>query len=108
MNTSQIKLVALAMTLAFSLAACDKPSLAEQAGRETDRAAEKAGDKLDGASKKLSEQTAKTSEVLEDAAVTTKTKTARMAESSPNVLDIECGYGGRRASPRWLCRFASQ
>src|SRR4030066_1199145 len=102
MNIGQIKLLALAMTFAFALAACDKPNLAEKAGSEMDRAAEKAGDKLDGASKKLSEQTAKTSEVLEDAAVTTKIKTALMAESAPNVLDIECGYGGRRSSPRWL------
>lgn len=108
MNTGQIKLVALAMTLAFALAACDKPNLAEKTGSEMDRVVETAGDKLDAAPKKMSEQTAKTSEVLEDAAVTTKIKTALMAESAPNVLDIECGYGGRRSSPRWLCRFASR
>lgn len=108
MCTRKLKLVALTITFACALAACDKPISAEKAGREMDRAAEKAGDKLDEASKKLSEQMAKTSVVLDDAAISTKTKTAMLVESRSNALDIECGYGGRRSSPRWLCRFASQ
>lgn len=108
MLTQKLKLVALTVVFALALAACDKPNLAEKAGRDIDRVAEKGGDKPGETSKKPTEQTAKTSEVLEDAAITTKTKTVPMAESGPNVLDIECGYGGRRGSPRWLCRFASQ
>jgi len=108
MNTSNIKLVALALAFGFALAACDKPYSIEQAGREVDRVANQAGDELDEASKGLHEPTAITNEVLEDAAVASTTKTALMAESGSNVMDIECGYGGRRASPRWLCRFASQ
>ncbi len=88
MNTGRMKWMALAMTLAFTLAACDKPNSAEQAGREIDRAAEKAGDKLDEASQKLSEQTAKTGAALDDAAITTKIKTAILSESGLKVLDI--------------------
>ncbi|MEK6663655.1 MAG: BON domain-containing protein [Pseudomonadota bacterium] len=88
MNTDKMKLAALVMTFAFALAACDKPNSAEKAGREVDRAAEKAGDKLDEASKKLSEQTAKTGEAIEDAAITTKVKTAILAEPGLKVLKI--------------------
>ena len=101
MLTQNLKLAAFTMAFALALAACDKPILAEKAERGMGRVAEKAGDKPDEASKKPSE-------VLEDAAIATKTKTVPMAESGANVLDIECGYGGRRGSPRWLCRFASQ
>lgn len=108
MRTHKLKFVALTIAFALALTACDKPNLAEKAGREIDRVAGKGGDKPGEDSKKLSEQTARTSEVLENAAISTKTKTVLIAESGPNVLDIECGYGGRRGSPRWLCRFASQ
>lgn len=88
MKTSNINFVALSLILAFSLGACDKPNPAEQAGREIDRVTEKAGDKMDQASQKLSDQTAKSGEAIEDATITTKIKTAILAEPGLKVLQI--------------------
>lgn len=88
MNTEKMNWAVLAILFSFSLAACEKPNTAENAGREIDRAAEKTGDKIDEASKKVGEQAAKTGEVLDDAAVTTKVKTAILAEPGLRVLEI--------------------
>lgn len=92
MNISKAKLMAIAMTLVIPLAACDKPNSAEkagsEAGREIDRATEKAGEKLNQAAINLNEKTVKASAVIEDATLTTMTKTAILAEPGLKVLKI--------------------
>lgn len=89
MNTEKIHVAALAILFSFVLAGCNKPNSAEQAGRDIDRAAEKASDKMDRAAEKASEQTAKAGQVIEDAAITTKIKTAIAAEPGLKVLEIK-------------------
>ena len=108
MRTEKFKIGAIVIAFAFALAACDIPDSTEKATTEIDRAAERTGDKLDDASKKLSEQMDKANEIFNNAAITRNMKAAATAEPERNVLDIECGYGGRRAYPRWHCRIASQ
>ncbi|CAG0953412.1 Osmotically-inducible protein Y [Methylophilaceae bacterium] len=88
MNIQKMKLLALAMSLAFGLAACDKYGSAENAGEKLDDAAEKASEKMDEAGKKMSEQAAETSAVLDDATITTKIKSAILAEPGINSLQI--------------------
>jgi len=92
MMIKKMKWVAVGMLSFFVLAACDKPKSAETAGREVgreiDQATAKTSEKMDEASKKLSEQATKTGEVLDDAAVTTKVKTAILADPDLRVLEI--------------------
>jgi len=99
MSMEKMKLAALAMTVAFGLAACEKPKTAEtagekidqaaeKAGEKMDRAAEKAGEKMEDASKKLGEQATKAGEAMEDTTITTKIKSAILAEPGLKVLQI--------------------
>ena len=92
MYIEQIKRVVTTLTLALVLAACDQPNSAEkagsEAGREIDRATEKAGEKLNQAANNLNQQTVKASAVIEDATLTTMTKTAILAEPGLKVLNI--------------------
>ncbi len=88
MSASNIRWVALTITFASVLVACDRPNSAEQAGKKIDQAAEKVGDKLDEASKKLGEQAAITGAAFEDAAITTQIKTAFLSEPNLKVLQI--------------------
>lgn len=92
MTIAKIKVVTLMLACAIALAACDKPNSAENAGREAgkeiDRAAEKVDQKLDDAGKKLSETGTKTGNAIEDAAITTKVKSAILAEPGLKVLEI--------------------
>ena len=92
MTIGKLKVVTLTLACAIALAACDKPNSAENAGREAgkeiDRAAEKVDQKLDKASDKVSEAAAKTGNAIEDAAITTKVKSAILAEPGLKVLEI--------------------
>ena len=92
MMTKKMNWVAIGLLSVLGLAACDKPNSAEtagrEAGREIDQAAAKTGEKMDEASKKLGEKAAKTGEVLNDAALTTKVKTAILADPDLRVGEI--------------------
>ena len=99
MNKYKIKLMTLAMILAFGTVACDKPVSAEKTGAEIDQAvekatdkievaADKAGHKIDAASEKLNVETAKTRLALEDAAITAKIKANILAEPGLKSFDV--------------------
>jgi len=88
MKIKQVKVIALALMLAFGIAACDKPNSAEKAGKAIDQAAENAGKNIDQATSKLTDQAVKTSAVIEDSSITARVKNAIMAESGLKVLKI--------------------
>jgi len=87
MNTKEIKLAVFAIAFCFGLAACEKQTSAENAGKKIDLAVEKAGEKLDKASEKLSEQAAHVDKALEDASITAKVKAEIIAD--PNLKSLE-------------------
>ncbi|PKO91032.1 MAG: transporter [Betaproteobacteria bacterium HGW-Betaproteobacteria-1] len=88
MNIQGIKLIVLATTLAFGLAACEKYDSAEKAGEGLDKAAERAGERMDSASQAMSDQADEAGVVIDDTVITTKVKSAFMAEPGLQSLQI--------------------
>lgn len=82
---------AAAGALAFSLAACDQKSSADKVGQSIDRTIDKTGEqisqaadsaeqKMENAKSTVSEKTAQAGAAMGDAAITTKVKSALVAE----------------------------
>ncbi len=93
MNVSHsLKLIGIAITLAFGLSACDKPGPAETAGKHMDQAANTAGKKIEETASKLNEKIdvegEKTAIAIDDATITTKVKAAIFAEPGLKTLQI--------------------
>lgn len=84
----EIILIGASVLFVAGFSACNKPGPAETAGKEIDESAEKAADKIDHASDSLSTQGDKASEVVNDAAISTKVKTAIFAEPGLSSLRI--------------------
>lgn len=74
MNTHQFKLLGISLILAAGLTACDKPGPAESAGKKLDDTASDAG--------------SKTGTAIEDTEITTRVKTAFLAEPGLDSLKM--------------------
>ncbi len=88
MNSHEIKLLSLAMILAFGVSACDKPVSAEKTGAEVGQEVDKASDKIDAASEKLNIETTKTRLALEDSTMTAMIETKFSDEPDLKSSDI--------------------
>lgn len=92
MNTHQFKLLGISLILAAGLTACDKPGPAESAGKKLDETASDAGKKVSEATdkldKKLSDAGNKTGTAIEDTEITTRVKTAFLAETGLDSLKM--------------------
>ncbi len=84
----KIILIGASVLFVAGFSACEKPGPAETAGKAIDETAEKAADKIDHAGDSLSSQGDKAGEVINDAAITTKVKTAIFAEPGLSSLQI--------------------
>ena len=86
------KLIGISMLVVVGLSACDKPGLAESAGRKIDQTADEAskkiGDAADTVGEKINEQSIKAGVALDDTAITTKVKEAIFAEPDLKILRI--------------------
>lgn len=88
MMTTRRFLVSMAsILLAAGLTACNK-NPAETAGKSIDQAVKKTSAKIDDASKSIAQQTDNVSEAINDAAITTKVKTAILTEPNLKTLQI--------------------
>ena len=92
MNTHQFKLLGISLILAAGLTACDKPGPAESAGKKLDDTASDAGKKVSEATdkldRKLSDAGSKTGTAIEDTEITTRVKTAFLAEPGLDSLKM--------------------
>ena len=86
------KLLGLSMLVVGGLAACDKPSPAETAGKKIDQTADAAGKKMgeaaDKVGDKLGEQGLKAGVAIEDTEITAKVKASIFAEPGLRTLQI--------------------
>ena len=91
MNKVEEILIGTAVVVAVSLAlsACDKQHSAEDAGRSIDKFTDKATDTLNKASSSISNQSEKAGVTVDDTAITTKVKSAILAEPGLSVLQIK-------------------
>ncbi len=91
-SLESLKLLAVSLLLAASLAACDKPGPAEAAGKKIDQTADEAsrklGDAANKAGEKIGEQNAKASVAIGDAEITAKVKASIFAEPGLKTLQI--------------------
>lgn len=88
MQCKKILFATITLLLTFALGACDKPGSAEKVGKDIDSAVEKAGNKIDDAKVKMSEKSEKAETEIEGSLITTKIKSATLAEPGLNSLDI--------------------
>jgi hyperosmotically inducible periplasmic protein len=92
MNHLKLTAVSLSLLLALGLGACNKPGPAEQAGKKIDQVASDAGKKIeetaDKANKSISEQSAKAGMAIDDAEITTRVKSAFIAEAGLKTLEV--------------------
>ena len=86
------RVLGISLLLAAGLAACDNPGPAETAGKKLDDAANRTGVKIgetvDKVGEKLGEKSNQASIVLDDAAITTKVKSAIYSERGLKTLRI--------------------
>ena len=87
-DKSAYKWASIAIIFAVSVAACDKPGSAERLGEKIDESAERTGEKIDAMASKADDKSAQIGEALGDAAITTKVKSAILAEPGLKVLQI--------------------
>jgi len=89
---ANLKLISISTLLVAGLAACDNPGPAESAGKKIDQSVNDAGNKIsesaDKVAGKLDEQGEKAGVAIDDAAITSKIKTAIFAEPGLKTLQI--------------------
>ncbi len=82
----------MAILLAIGLSGCGKPGPAETAGQQIDATTEKAGnmigDAVDKVGEKIDAQNARTAVAMDDTEITTKVKSAILAEPGLRSLQI--------------------
>jgi osmotically-inducible protein OsmY len=91
-TVENFKLFGLSILLTASLAACDQPGPAENAGRKLDNASNQVGLKIGetvvNVEEKLKERNTKVGVALDDAEITTKVKSAIFSEPGLKTLRI--------------------
>ncbi|MGE5386652.1 MAG: BON domain-containing protein [Betaproteobacteria bacterium] len=83
----RIGLAMLGLTLALAVG-CNRNKTPETAGQRVDAAIEKSAEKMEAAADKLKQQSGKAGNAIDDAAITTKIKSAFVAEPTLSALDI--------------------
>lgn len=91
-NLKFFKLIAILVPLAAGLSACDKPGLAEKAGKNIDRTVDQVGQKIENTADKVGEKMSAQGEragvAIEDTEITAKVKAAIFAEPGLKTLQI--------------------
>ncbi len=76
------------LAASLALAGCNQQKTPETAGQKLDAAIEKSAEKMEAAADKLQQQAGKAGKAVDDATITTKIKSAFVAEPSLSALDI--------------------
>ncbi len=82
MATYQKSVIMIATWSCLAMVSCTNPNSAQQAGEKIDRAVEQAGDHIDDAKQTIATDSEQAKVDIADSVITTKIKTAFLAESS--------------------------